>query len=98
MRGRGLLSLMRPALFRWAYCQGAAQQQLKKFFIIAFLATQLRDYPLRALFSHYLERASMKKKSAFFVILLTITATILLNTRVGSIPPLAKFLDPMQGV
>lgn len=98
MRGRGLLSLMRPALFRWAYCQGAAQQQLKKFFIIAFLATQLRDYPLRALVSHYLERASMKKKSAFFVILLTITATILLNTRVGSIPPLAKFLDPMQGV
>ena len=40
----------------------------------------------------------MQKKSALFVVLLTITATTLLNTRIGSVPPLGKLLDPLQGM
>ncbi|MEL6607083.1 MAG: penicillin acylase family protein [Bacteroidota bacterium] len=40
----------------------------------------------------------MKKKGAWIVVLLTITATILLNIRIGSVPPMGKFLDPVQGV
>lgn len=40
----------------------------------------------------------MKKRSTWVVVLLTITTTILLNSRLGSLPPIGKFLDPVQGM
>ena len=40
----------------------------------------------------------MNKRRALLAIVLTITLTILLNTRIGTVPPLGKFLDPLQGI
>ncbi|MEM9417230.1 MAG: penicillin acylase family protein [Bacteroidota bacterium] len=40
----------------------------------------------------------MKKRGVLVVVLLTIIVTSLLNTRIGTIPPIGKFLDPIQGV
>ena len=40
----------------------------------------------------------MKQKSTWVVVLVTITVTTLLNTRIGAIPPIGKFLDPLQGM
>ncbi|MFM2428761.1 MAG: hypothetical protein RL012_645 [Bacteroidota bacterium] len=40
----------------------------------------------------------MNKKGPFFVTILTLSLTTLLNIRVGNFPPLGKFLDPFQGV
>lgn len=40
----------------------------------------------------------MSKKGPFFIAVLTLSLTILLNVRVSNFPPLGKFLDPFGGV
>lgn len=39
----------------------------------------------------------MRKVHSYFIFSITLLITLLLNIRIGKIPPIAKFLDPFQG-